>query len=209
MELIRISNQTLKIMLTPTDMCNFEINESDFGGDSEQMGRSFRLLMEEIRRQTDFQTDGGHLSVQYFPSRTGGCEMFLCYLQKDESKGGTPSLLPLGKSTVQSRPLQKASGSFRRDCAYRFEELSHLLQACGRLRKIQSICESTAYRDDKGVYFLLFTVFSTSPFSLPEELDFVVEYGSIENASILRVYIREHAAPIASCDAIEKLGALA
>jgi hypothetical protein len=109
---------------------------------------------------------------------------------------------------VQSRPLQKASGSFRRDCAYRFEALPHLLNACKRLIGVSCICESSAWRDERGAYYLLITVLSASPFSIPEELDFAVEYGSIENASTLRIYIREHASMIAASNAINKLGVL-
>ena len=110
---------------------------------------------------------------------------------------------------LPNSPIPKATGSFRRDCAYRFEALPHLLNACKRLIGIPCICESSAWRDEGGAYYLLFTVLSASPFSIPEELDFVVEYGSIENASALRIYIREHASMIAASNAINALGALA
>lgn len=213
MELIRISDRKLKIMLTQTDMYQFELNADSFGEDSAQMHRSFRLLLDAVRKQTDFDADDNHLSVQYFPSRGGGCEMFISHLQNDDPKkerGSTPtSLLPSTKNATQIRPFQKVSGSFRKDCAYRFEALCHLLKVCKRLLGMEYICESTAYRDEKGGYFLFLTLLSTSPFSTPEELDFIVEYGSIENASLLRLYIREHAALICSQNAIRELGCLA
>ena len=83
MELIRISERKLKIMLTPTDMCHFELNDDSFERDSEKMHRAFRLLLDEVRRQTDFSGDERHLSIQYFPSREGGCEMFISQLCHD------------------------------------------------------------------------------------------------------------------------------
>ena len=43
----------------------------------------------------------------------------------------------------------------------------------------------------------------------PEEIEFVVEYGSIENAPRLRLYIREHASLICSANAVSQLAALA
>ena len=212
MELIRISNRKLKIMLTPTDMCHFELNADSFGEDSAQMHRAFRLLLEEIRKQSGFDADDSRISVQYFPSREGGCEMFISNLQNEDAERDTPSLTaslpPTEKTSMQLRPIKKYSGSFRKDCAYRFDALSYLLKTCKRLFEIDYICDSFAYRDEKGVYFLLLSVLTASPFSTPEELDFIVEYGTVENAAHLRLYIREHASLI-SDRAIAQLSALA
>ena len=211
MELIRISDRKLKIMLTPTDMSHFELNADSFGEDSAQMHRAFRLLFHEIRQQIDFDADDHRISVQYFPSREGGCEMFICNLQGEEREGTQNTLTaPPLKITdgAKLHPVKKQSGHFRRDCAYRFESLSNLLLACRRLSSLPCITESEAYRDEKDRYFLLLTVMTSSPFSTPEELDFVVEYGSIENASLLRLYIKEHARLIAAPNAVPQLGSL-
>lgn len=207
MELIRISNRKLKIMLTPTDMSHFELNTDDFEHSGHTLHHAFRLLLDEVRRQTDFDTENLHLSVQYFPSREGGCEMFISNLQRDEPHTSPINALQaISKTAIQ--PLKKGGG-FQRDCAYRFETLSDLLHACRRLDLIGYAPESAAYRDEKGVYFLFFSILATSPFSLPQELEFLVEYGSIENAALLRLYIREHASLIASPDAICRLAKLA
>ena len=209
MELIRISERKLKIMLTPTDMCHFELSDDSFERDSEKMHRAFRLLLDEVRRQTDFSGDDRHLSIQYFPSREGGCEMFISQLCNDgETEKITDSFLPSPKNHDVTVPIRRQIGCFRRDCAYRFEKICHILRACGRLIGVKSISESHAYRDEGGDYLLFLTVLSTSPFSIPEELDFLTEYGSIENAAILRLYIKEHATLIASPDAIATLGRL-
>ena len=63
MELIRISDRKLKIMLTPTDMRHFELNPDTFCEDSAGMHRSFKHLLEEIKKLTDFEAD------VYFPHR--------------------------------------------------------------------------------------------------------------------------------------------
>ena len=212
MELIRISNRKLKIMLTPTDMCHFELNADSFGEDSEQLHRSFRLLLDEIRKQTDFDADDRHLSVQFFPSRGGGCEMFISHLQNGRGDGREntqAALLPISGEQTKLRPYQKNKGSFRKDCAYRFEALEHLLGACKRLQRVDCICESSAYRDEKSYYFLILTVCTASPFSTPEALDPICEYGTRENEAHLRLYIREHASLIVTPNAVTELGALA
>lgn len=211
MELIRISDRKLKIMLTPTDMCHFDLNADSFGEDSARMHRAFRLLLHEVREKIGFEADDTHISVQYFPSREGGCEMFISNLQSEEHERTSLSAptKPQGqKPSLGLRPLRHTDGGFRKECAYRFEALCNLLRACRRLFEIGYICDSSAYKDERGVYFLLLSVLSPSPFSTPDELDFIVEYGTVENAAHLRLYVREHASLICTA-AIEQLASLA
>ena len=206
MELIRISNQKLKIMLTPTDMRNFELNAATFGEDRAQMHRAFRLLLAEIRRQTDFDADDNSISVQYFPSREGGCEMFISQLSSAE---GTDELPRGEKNSPNERPLRKKMHveSFSRECVYRISDLHTLLAVCRRLSSLGYDGESHAFRDDR-YYYLFLSVRSASPFSIPDELSFLVEYGSIECSSIQKSYLSEHGHSIASKDAVHLLGAL-
>ena len=77
MELIRINERKIKIMLTPSDMTQFELKADRIGEDSEEAHRAFRHLLDEVRRQTDLELDDRRIAVQYFPSREGGCEMFV------------------------------------------------------------------------------------------------------------------------------------
>ena len=206
MELIRISDRKLKIMLTPMDMCHFELNPERFGEDSAQMHRSFRLLLSEVRKQTDFKADDNHLSVQYFPSRGGGCEMFICNLQDNDE--APPCFQPSPPTSTELRPYHKRS-SFKRECAYRIESLVDLLSLCKRLSMHASVCESSVFRDEGGDYFLFLSFLSPSPYTTPEELGFLTEYGTQESNSILRIYIREHATVICAEGAIAALSALA
>ena len=137
--------------------------------------------------------------------------MFISNLQSEENERASLVLSTQSPNIGQSlglRPLRKGDGGFRKECAYRFEALCHLLRACRRLFEIGYICDSTAYKDEKGVYFLLLSVLSPSPFSTPDELDFIVEYGTVENAAHLRLYVREHASLICT-GAIEQLATLA
>ena len=106
------------------------------------------------------------------------------------------------------QPAGKAMFSgFRWEGAYRFEALPDLLSACARLQGLDFIGESAAYRDNNR-YFLLLRTYARAPFAIPDELTFLSEYGSVENASHLRLYIKEHGILICSPDAVSVLSRL-
>jgi negative regulator of genetic competence, sporulation and motility len=206
MELIRISDSKLKIMLTPTDMCHFELCNESMGDDSAKMRQAFRHLMDEVKKQIGFDVDDRHISIQYFPSREGGCEMFVT---------NHPVISNTKEEKALAKPLNalfptaaKTCGAFRKDCAYRFDDLDHLLQVCKRLCQMGYIGDSSAFRDEKKQYYLILTLLCASPFSTPEELSFVLEYGYWENPSLLKIYIKEHGKLLCSPDAVEQLGRL-
>lgn len=204
MELIRISEGKLKIMLTPMDMRRFELSVDNFYDDSEKMHRSFRRLFDEVKRQSGFEADDHRISVQYFPSREGGCEMFISNLSGEKERS-TCALTP----AQGMQPIARARGSFCRSFAYRFGGLGELLSVCRRLQALEYISASSAYRDDAGRYYLLLSTFATSPFATPEELYFVAEYGQLENAAQLRLYLSEHGTVVCAEDAVGTLGAIA
>ncbi|MBQ2249709.1 MAG: adaptor protein MecA [Clostridia bacterium] len=209
MELIRISDRKLKIMLTPTDMCHFELNAESLGEDGQRMHRAFRHLMEEVRKQTDFEGDDRQIAVQYFPSREGGCEMFISYSPLSEgAEGSCEQEKGGGKRSLLPHPVRQST-SFRRDCAYRFTALRDLLLVCRRLLLRGYDGESKAFFDEEGRYYLFVSILSPAPFSLPAEWDFLTEYGTVENASHLLIYIAEHGKPLCQAEAVQVLGALA
>lgn len=206
MELIRINEQKLKIMLTASDMSAYDFDPDTIGENSAQTGHAFRLLLADIRRQIPFETEDRQLTVQYFPSRGGGCEMFISSVpfcgerkKQSEQRGGALTV----------RAGRQSPAVFRRDGAYRFETLDCLLRACRRLRDAGFAGESTAYRDDSGLYYILLVTVSPSPFSVPDEFSFLSEYGETENPARLRIWFREHGSLICAAGAVATLGALA
>ena len=133
--------------------------------------------------------------------------MFLCSLP-EESGVSTEGLSARQESIAAPTPQKPLPCSFVRDSAYRFEGISALLAACHRLRRVGYIGDSEAYRDDDGRYYLLIRTPSASPFTLPPELEFLSEYGQVENPTLLRLYFREHGALICSPRAVERLAEL-
>lgn len=200
MELIRISETKLKIMLTSSDMTQYEIPAECTDTDTEQMRRAFRQLMKDVRRKTGMEMDERHLSVRYFPAKGGGCEMFVCSLEKPDS---ALCALPIPHPVPADIPV------FVRDCSYRFRTLKALLDACRRLVQVGYIGESRAVTDEHGNYHLLLKIRTAVPFTLPEALRFLSEYATPENSKSIRLYLCEHGTPLCEANAVETLAPFA
>ena len=210
MELIRINSHKLKIMLTPADMSHFELRADGFAENGDQSGRSVSLLLKELRERFGFEADEAGLSVQFFPSRDGGCEMFISRSSDGKAEEReADTVKEAEKNALQPHRYRSKGSCFRRDFAYRFESLEGLLSVCRRLLEIGYICESTAFYDRGHNYYLLLTSLSASPFSIPEELGFITEYGSIQSPSGTRLFLSEHGEAICLSDAVLQLSRLA
>ena len=134
--------------------------------------------------------------------------MFISALPSSaESCTDSPSL-PAPR-TVRSRKLAETTKGFARELAYRFDAISDLLSVCRRLSRLGYEGESHAYCDERGGYLLFLSIISPSPFSIPEEYSFLMEYGSIEMSSIQKTYLCEHGHEIAKRDAVHLLARLA
>ena len=210
MELIRISSHKIKIMLTPTDMTHFELDADTLGEDVKKTHRAFRLLLSELKEQIGFDADDRHFSVEYFPSRGGGCEMFISNLDDHNEAGGADHTMKTEeRNALQPRTSPHRVNCFLREFAYCFSRLEDLLSACKRLQDIGYICESAAYVDTFNRYHLILSTRCKTPFSIPDEIGFLVEHGSLENALTVKIYLREHGIPICPADAITHLAKFA
>ena len=193
MELIRITDQKLKIMLTPSDITQLDFNQDD---PEHCPPFAVRRLLRELRKRFGVELDDSRISVQYFPSKGGGGELFI-------SGAGA------SKSPQLSKPSDRPTSSFRWEGAYRLNRFSDLLAVCRRLSDAAFEGESAVYHDGHRAYFLLLRTSAAAPFRVPLELAFLNEYGKSENPALLRLYIGEHGHLIRSPDAVAILAGLA
>ena len=80
MDLIRIDDNKMKIMLTPGDMQCYELDADTMDRNKSETCRAFRNILDEVRSRTGFDAKGNKIFVQMYPSREGGCEMFVTKL---------------------------------------------------------------------------------------------------------------------------------
>ena len=198
MELIRITDEKIKIMLTPSDLSLYELDPET---DSATSPAALRRLLGDLRLRFGVELDDRSVSAQYFPSRSGGGELFVCSIRPKHNEEAAAPL-------THSSGCKHAAASFRWEGAYRFHTMQALLSACHRLTTVDFLGDSAAYCDSGGRYYLLLRTHARSPFSIPEELSFLTEYGDTENAAQLKVYIKEHGELIRSPDAVSILALL-
>ena len=194
MELILINDKKLKIMLTPEDMKEYELDCETVDYTQTETRRAFWSILDEAKQQTGFDAASERVYIQLYPSRTGGCEMYV-------TKVG---LLPTGVRSTQKGMLRIAQ---ERKLAYSFPDMELLLRVCRQLDGVDCIGGSRAYIDDGGICYLYIS--GVRGFGIPERLSFVSEFGNAEDPERLSGYIAEHCRCICESDAIKTLAALA
>ena len=177
MELILISNSKLKIMLSAEDMKEYNIECE--GGCALRQGLA--PVLERARLDCGFDTASGRLLVQVFPSRKGGCEMFVTRVaQKNEREARAPASVCL------------------------FDSLGDMTSLCGVL-KARGIGEmSSAYRIGERRYALVLPELDRDE-ALPLSAAVISEFGERCECENVEGYINEHATPIFKNNAVALL----
>jgi negative regulator of genetic competence, sporulation and motility len=219
MELIRINDRKIKIMLTSSDMKNYALDPGALSCGNEETRQAFRNILHDAGVGGGFEVGADKIYVQYYPSREGGCEMFVTRLalvagdaQAARDQSGAATVAQLQALPIANVKHRVATPSL---FAYRFETLSLLLHACHLLEQMMTSLRhkpsSAAFRDDCGKFYLTLDLTPLSEGD-GDELPYVAfvlgEFGTACPAKDLRAYIAEHATPLCRTRAVETLGAL-
>ena len=203
MELIRINDKKMKIMLTPSDMKTYELDVKQLSGGSEESRRAFRHMLHDAGIGSETVADTDKIYVQYYPSKEGGCEMFITKIDVAKESAGEKGTTDMTRADAPET---------ERLIAYRFETLSYLLLGCRYLCASKDIVRinnvSEAYGDDSGAFYLL--IRTSRPDKITKQLAYLLgEVGvPIQSANSARAYIVEHGHSLCSHRAVETLGKL-
>lgn len=149
-ELIVIDERRIKLMLSAKDMEAYRAEELA----SKEL---LRGIMRDACRKCGYEGAvlRGRVYVEMYPSRAGGCELFITRLAERESvkERETVSVMKSGNEAVLAEYRKYI---FKGRVIYSFESMKHLLCTCRGLMKSGYVGESTAYRDDeKMLYYLM------------------------------------------------------
>lgn len=193
MELIRISDSKLKITLNAEDMAHYAITAELLNYENKETRRIIWQILDEAKQQTGFHAATDRIFIQVYPSRSGGCEMYI-----------TKVLLP--SCSTEGGKIQMREE--KRELYY-FSELNGLLRACKQLSVRGWRQESTVYALHKGGYYLCLWRTDECLSEAPEAYNPAEEYGERHKCCSARLaYIREHATCLCERDAILHMAAL-
>ena len=198
MELIVINSSKLKIMLSGDDMKKYDIDADKIDYDTTATRRAFWSILDDAKTETGFNAASDKLFIQLYPSKKGGCEMYVTKVVDASPEKET-------KPIYEDVHL----GAYRRMDAYAFPDLESLLAVCRRLLIMGYDGESHAFRDDhRGQFFLLISRYAYGAYAYLDEFSFILEYGHAENLKQTKLYISEHATCICADRAVAQLGIL-
>lgn len=164
MELIKISNEKLKITLSPEDMEEYGIDcdAADYG--RTETRRAFWHLLDEVKHRTGFDSASDRVYIQLYPSRDGGCEMFVTKLADRAEK-------------ASSEPCPATR------YAYLFPDVASVTGACRALSARRGQLRASAYSAEDGSLLLLLD---------GEPPAFLSEFGRAIDAHTAVLGIPEH-----------------
>ena len=192
MDLIYINDHKLKIILSEGDMKKYSLDSGDIDYDDKETRGILWNILSEAKESTGFDTDGGRIFIQLYPSKEGGCEMYV-------TKLGGPS-----HSKDNDNLTQKKGSEGKRECAYSFESLNALLSVCRRLSSL-GYSEKSSVWNLQNKYYLILNEPEENAYIPLSECSFIREYGKSESLRNTRLLISERALCICNDNAIDTL----
>ena len=151
MELILISDSKLKIMLTRDDLRLYSIDCDTLDYENTETRRAFWSILDEAKHRTGFDAASEKVFVQVYPSKAGGCEMYvtkLGALEEGEQGDAEDDVIinpapakKRGENIIRKEPYltfseKKRSFQRKREEIFKFDSLELLIRACRRLHGI-------------------------------------------------------------------------
>lgn len=205
MDLIKISETKLKIMLTASDMTHYDLHNDSISIADQHVRCVLRRLLEDAKEKTGFDYDISHLYVQMYPCVDGGCELFISKPESDIDKGDHRALPVLSATAKQGRALRASERHGLDMCAYSFSTLAHMIAVCKRLASIGFCGQSCAYVDQKHTFYLVLSGFPTPSLYSPDEYCFLGEYGNRESPRAIQAYLCEYCTVVCAEHAVQTL----
>ena len=184
MDVIKIGTGNMIVILTKEDMTKYRISPETLEGFGKETRSALRRIVSDAGEDAAGVPADEKLLVQVFPSKEGGCEMFVTRV---------PSV---SCTDIQNHYIHTVSKEI-----YMFGKMEELLAACRSLAGAGYCGESRVWADtdaENRRYFL----------ELCDEYGHMCEFGARRLPGGARYYINEHCSLICT-DAVVQLGALA
>lgn len=196
MELLLINENKLKITLSVCDMKQYDLDCNTVDYDNTETRRAFWSILDEAKHRTGFDAASQRVFIQLYPSKEGGCEMYVTKLSS------------ISSPEASERPSHALIPLSRRYLCYSFDSMEKLLAVCRRLSTIGFSGSSGAARGDDGRYILVIDEPEENAYIGLCEHSFIDEFGRREDLRQLGLIKGEHTEVICESGAVEILAAL-
>ncbi len=199
MELIMINSEKMKIMLTREDMTYYNIKMYSLGHTGNNVREAFSRVLEDIKSETGFDTVTEKSILQVYPSRDGGCEVYVTRLGGKGDEG-----VPTDNTKSGRDGARLSVKKWLEDVVFVFESITDTIDACRLLSALGYAYGSRLYEKD-GKYYL-FLEDDTCGINLTGELCRLADFGKKIGGRITEAYIYEHCKLLIAERAVENLG---
>ncbi|MBQ8849385.1 MAG: adaptor protein MecA [Clostridia bacterium] len=205
MEFIPINDTKLKIILSKSDLAEFDLRADELDYSNTETKRMFWDIIGRAKRSVGFNCDGMRVLVQLYTCRDGGCEMFISSLGDACRECYESEALP---SSFHCKTMYKKDKKYLKEGVFCFESLEWLITVCRRLYGIGYSGESSAYIGDDRRFYLFLDGLDAAEYMPLDEYSFICEYGESENTDATMGFLCEHGKEICHTRAVETLSAL-
>lgn len=192
MEILRIGKQAVKVTLNEQEAIKYNISDNNQLSE-EEIKESFSQLLKEIKLKADFAYSNKKLFTEIFPSKNGGCEIYISCINTEANKG------VYRDKTSETDAKKKSLPSI-----YEIDSLDKLLTVSYRLKEIKHREKTSVFYDeDRKKYFLVLENINFKSLKYA----FLLEYAKyIKNSSV--EYLNEHYSCVIKNDTVKILSAL-
>ncbi len=204
MEILKISKTAIKFSLTREELSLRGLSAEALDRTSTGAKRLIWELMDRARVEQGFDCGDARLLVRVFPSRDGGCELFVTSEKEEERK----------ENEEEEERNDERARSLPRALLLLPESDEALFSLCRRMKASGFRGKSELFADEQNRLLLLFDSVGRLPSYIQGQkgkrtaraFSFVGEYGTVFAASEeRRAYLAEHARSVCGKNAVEVL----
>ena len=208
MEFILISEDKIKVTLSEADLEEFDLVADELDYANTETKRMFWDVLSRAKARTGFDTDGQKVLVQLYPSKDGGCEIFVTkigsiYKELCEEPIEECSRPITSESSAIKRKRKSTAAERRHSTVYSFSSLGDMIRVCRELARRGYSEESLAYISDTEIFYLVLRASEST--DIRERYPFITEFGDEEHSRAAHRILSEHADVITRQDAVATL----
>ena len=196
MEVLKISNTKIKIMLSSDDMKKYSLDVNDVDYNDLKTRTKVWKILDHVKKNHGFDSESCKLLIQFYPSKDGSAELFVTKL--------------VGLSRGNERFMSKSANVTMLDSKktmYNFSAFTDLIQASKIINGSENIKDSELFYSDAEGYYLEITERGASRLGQICEFAILLEFASKTPEERIP-YITEHCKKLTDGSAVEKLSRL-